>query len=97
MASDVAGAGTFYHVEAAFILALGLHHGYWVNLKQSPGLADTLATVRVGQEVELYNKEGQFRKTLKVMDKNDRPMSLKVMDPDGDHHVNPGDQLRWQK
>lgn len=97
MASEKHQDGKVYEVEAGFILALGLHHGYWVNLKQAPGLADILATVRVGQDIDLVDKDGQFRKTLKVMDKNDRPMSIKVMDPDGDRHVNPGERLRWHR
>lgn len=82
-------------VEAAFILALGLHHGYWVNLREAKTLRDDLATLRKGQEIDLLAPDGTFRKKLSVMDKNDRPWSIKVMDQDGDHPVNRGDVLSW--
>lgn len=81
--------------EAAFILALGLHHGYWVNLRPRDGLAEALGTLQKDQVVKLLDPNGKLRKTLTVMDVNTQPLSLKVMDPDGDHPVGRGDTLVW--
>lgn len=81
--------------EAAFILALGLHHGYWVNFRETPSLRKDFASLKKGQAIELQDGEGKVKKTLTVMDKNDRPYSVKVMDPDGDHPVQRGDVLVW--
>lgn len=82
-------------VEAAFILALGLHHGYWVNLRESKDMRKQFATLKKGQEVELLTSKGAVRKKLTVMDKNNAPYSVKVMDNDGDNPVERGDWLSW--